>query len=364
MINVLMISSNLKTNGITSVILNYGLFHDDSRLNITVATGNPQKDSYIKQLNEKNIKVHLLINRKKHPIKYRRQLKKLIKENNFDIVHVHGNSSTMVLELAVAKKCGVKVRIAHCHNSQCKSMLRHKLLSPFFRKSYTHAFACSKLAGDWIFGEGKFEVLNNGINSEHYKFNSDARNSVRAELGVDKDIVIGHVGLFNDQKNHSFLLDAFEQLAKANGNVKLLLVGSGYNFDIIKSRVDASEYKDKVIFAGDSDRVPDLLSAMDVMVLPSKFEGLGLVLIEGQASGLNCIASDKVPLEANITGHIDYLPLNVSDWVNKLAEVQPTDTALREKVSAENALKIKQANYDIQANCKFLEDLYKKYINN
>lgn len=362
MIKVLMIGNNLKTNGITSVILNYGLFHNENELNISVATGNPRKDGYIKQLNEKNIQVYLLPNRKKHPFKYRRQLKKLIKENNFDIVHVHGNSSTMVLELSVAKKCRVKVRIAHCHNSTCKSMLRHKLLLPFFKKSYTHAFACSKLAGDWIFGEGKFEVLNNGIDTKKYEFSLDARNSVRAQLGLEDDTVIGHVGLFNDQKNHSFLLDAFEELLKTESGYKLLLVGSGYNFNAVKERVDSSDYKDKVILVGDSDRVPELLSAMDALVLPSKFEGLGLVLVEGQANGLNCIASDKVPLEANIAGKVDFVPLNISEWAQKMAEVQKADPLLRYGACAESATKIKEANYDIQTNYELLERLYKKYI--
>ena len=359
---LLMVGDNLDISGITSVILNYALFQNCEQLDISIATGSPQKDNYVKQLNEKNIKVYLLPKRKKHPIKYRKQLKKIIKANNFDIVHVHGNSATMVLELSVAKKCGVKVRIAHCHNSKCGSLIRHKLLLPFFKKSYTHAFACSKLAGDWIFGEGTFEVLNNGINTNRYKFDLQSRNNERIELGVENDIVIGHIGLFNDQKNHSFLLDVFEQLVLIKSNVKLLLVGSGQNFDLVKARVDSSGYKDKVIFAGVSDKIPQMLSAMDVLVLPSKFEGLPVVLIEGQASGLICMTSDCVTTEANITGNVDFLPLSVSEWAKKLSEVKQFDAALRANVSAESILKIKKANYDIQENCKALTSLYEKYL--
>lgn len=358
MINVLMISNNLDTNGMTSVILNYALNLDNSGLNISIATGSPQKESYVKQLNEKNIKVYLLPKRKKRPVKYRNQLKKLIKENDFDIVHVHGNSSTMVLELSAAKKYGVKGRIAHCHNSTCGSMLRHKLLLPFFKKSYTHAFACSKLAGDWIFGENNFTVINNCFNTQRFKFNEEARNSVRAEFGFKDKFVMGHIGRFNDQKNHPYLLKVFEKTAEQLNSAHLLLVGNGPDFDAVKALIDNHPYKERITVLGETDAPEDLYSAMDAFLLPSKHEGLGIVLLEAQISGLPCLASVAVPEDVVLGDDIKFLPIDEESiplWAENLSDCCKN---AKKRLEFFDLNKEKIGNFDIEKSAAKLQNIY------
>ena len=358
MINVLMISNNLDTNGMTSVLLNYALNLDLSQLNLSIATGSPQKEEYLKALNGKNIKVYLLPRRKKQPVKYRGELKKLIKSNRFDIVHVHGNSSTMVLELAVAKECGVKVRIAHCHNSTCGSMLRHKLLLPFFNRSYTHAFACSKLAGDWIFGENNFTVINNCFKTRRFEYDDKAREQIRAQLGVRGKFLIGHIGRFNNQKNHPYLLKIFEMTAKRLNDAYLLLVGNGPDFDAVKSLIDSHPYKDRIIVSGETDTPEQLYCAMDVFVLPSKHEGLGIVLLEAQISGLPCLASVAVPKDVILGDNIKFLPIDEDSiplWADNLSDCRK-NTGNRSEFININREKVE--SYDIEKSAVKLQNIY------
>lgn len=360
---ILMICNDMQVNGISTVILNYVRFLNRDKFQVEIAAGEPINAVYSEELSSKNIKFYRLPNRKKKTLKYRRFLKKIIKENNYDLVHVHGNSATMVLELSIAKKYKVPVRIAHCHNSKCGSILRHKILSMFFKKSYTAAFACSSAAGDWIFGKNNYFVINNGFVVENFKFDCDSRKRYRTELGLTTNYVIGHIGRFNDQKNHLYLIDAFEKIVKNCPTARLLLIGNGPDYEKIKAKISESSAKDNIILYGETNDACGLLSAMDIFAFPSKYEGLGIALLEAQISGLPCVASDVVPKDVVLGDSIKFLPIDeesISLWVEHLSKWQK-DEKSRSEFFDLNQEKIN--NFAIQRNVDKLQNIYIEITN-
>lgn len=269
-------------------------------------------------------------------IKYKRAVKNFFKEHHdYKVVHMHSSSKNYMI-LKYAKRYDIPIRIAHSHNIdfQTKNPLK-KSIGNIFKKPLikyaTDYFACSKIAGEWLFGKkivesDEFKVIHNAIDYDKFKYDDNIRNEIRRELGFKNlDIVIGHVGRFVTQKNHEFLLDIFIELCKKSNNYKLLLVGTGELENKIKEKVKKNNLEDKVIFVGFRDDANRLFSAMDIFCFPSLFEGLGLVLVEAQANGLSCFATEKtIPDEVRINQNFRFLPLEKEKWIEEIIAV---DTA-------------------------------------
>ncbi|MFA0336026.1 MULTISPECIES: glycosyltransferase family 1 protein [unclassified Vibrio] len=254
------------------------------------------------------------------------ELKRFFKERaaEYQVVHVHCNSLIYIAPLFEAKKYNIPCRIVHSHNTQGANFRFVKYIHKFnkirIKKLVTERFACSKLAGDWMFNDS-FKVINNAIDVNKFKFNLQDREQIRKEFGIHGKFVIGHIGRFVEQKNHEFLVNIFHEVAKLDNDAVLLLIGEGPLQSKIRSKVEIEGLSEKIIFADSRKDIPNLLSAMDVMVLPSNFEGLGIVLVEAQASGIKAITSkDVVPLEAKTTDLLEYLPLGapVQLWADKI----------------------------------------------
>jgi glycosyltransferase involved in cell wall biosynthesis len=257
--------------------------------------------------------------RKSNTIRYLRKLTQIIKTEKYDIVHAHGNSCTLAIELLAAKMGGCKVRIAHSHNTTCEHMRVHKLLRPIFEIACKGRFACGEEAGKWLFHRKPFTIIRNGIDLGMYERNEEIRSNTRTKLGVlDHEILLGHVGLFNYQKNHEFLIDVLEDLCKQEDKFKLVCIGEGENKNNIEAMVKRKGLEDEISFTGNVGNVSDYLQAMDCFLLPSRYEGLPYVLIEAQAAGLQCFVSDKVSKEANVSQNIGFIPLEISLWCNEI----------------------------------------------
>lgn len=357
-IKLAMIVDCLRLDGISAVIMNYCTHLDLDKFDITIVSGAPITPVHRKRCDEIGIRVVGLPVRKKEKLKYYIKLGRILKEGHFDICHVHGNSATSSVELVLAAIHGVPIRIMHCHNSRCQHESVHKVLVPVFKRLYTQAFACSALAGNWIFGEGKFKVLSNGFETEKFKFNIDKRNSYRSQLGLDGKFVIGHVGQINNQKNTEFSIKLFETVFAKDDSAYLLLVGNGRDKETYEEYVKNSACRNKIILYGESDDVPGILSAMDVFIFPSRYEGLGISVIEAQINGLPCIISDAVPRETQISENVVFLPIgeeNYKKWGNLINFYRGCETC-REKSYAENSSGID--NYDISHCAQILEDEY------
>ena len=362
MIRLLTISTTkFELDGITNVIMNYYRTMDKSDMQIDFVIPNIPRKDLKEEIKRNGGQIYVLGNRMRNPISYVRNLTKLIKERNYDIVHAHGNSCTLALEMYAAKKGGVNVRISHSHNTTCKYKIAHILLRKMFDAHRTHAFACGQKAGEWLYKEEPFEIVKNGIDIEKYRFNEEVRKVYRDKYNLNEKKVIGHVGHFSYQKNHEFLINVFSELYKMDDSYRLLLVGDGILKKEIEQMINNMHLSDMVIFTGKTPDVPQLMQAMDVMVLPSRYEGLPLTLIEAQAACLPCFVSDTVSNEVAITDLVNFISLDKPpvEWARIIdSYIYPNRKEKVDKVCN----RIIEQGYSIKDNAVVLKKLYKRYI--
>lgn len=294
------------------------------------------------------------------------EIRRIVKTVRYDCVHIHSDRAPTAYLCFLASRKYVNKVIFHAHNAQVKDntikLTLHKLLKKRLHGTQTIAMACSDDAAKWLFPKTviqkkQYIVLNNGIYTERFTFNSEVRDSVRTRLKIRSCFVIGHVGRFAYQKNHEFLIDVFVEIKKRLSNAVLLLIGGASGEDRVdetKKKVASLGLAKSVIFYGNTDRVNELYQAMDCFVFPSRYEGLGIAAIEAQAAGLKTLCSDRVPQEAKITDLCEYMVL--SDGPEKWAEKILTyvNGYERKDMSEE----IVAAGYDIKASAKQLENIY------
>jgi len=258
---------------------------------------------------------------------YHKELVSIFRREQYPIIHSHINTLS-VFPLFAAKRAGVPIRIAHSHSTAGRGEFARNTmkytLRPFSKVFATHYCACAKHAGKWLFGrsafnKGQVRVFPNAIDIESFRFSEQVRAEKRQELGLTDELVVGHVGRFMYQKNHRFLIEVFCELLKRKPNSVLLLVGQGPLMDEIKALTQEREIEDHVRFLGQRTDVAQLYQAIDLFLFPSFYEGLGLVCIEAQTSGLPCLASDQVPQEVSLFDAVRFLPLSAStvDWANE-----------------------------------------------
>ena len=309
----------------------------------------------------------------KNYFSYKKELSLFFDNNpNYSIIHSHLNALSSII-LSIAKNKNIPVRIAHSHlavessvlkkifqkNTDIKATIKDFIQSTIrsnVPKVATHYFACGEKAGNWLFGKknkSKITIINNAINASNFTYNNITSKKIREELKIKNKKVIGHVGRFNEQKNHFFLIKIFNEIHKRNKNVVLVLVGQGNLQSKIEEEVRRLSIEKYVYFLGVRDNIPELLQGFDIFLFPSLYEGLPVTLIEAQAAGLNIITSNTVTREVNLTNQITYLNLDkpIGFWA--------TEVLSKINYSRRNTLKeIKNAGYDIYENAKTLESFY------
>lgn len=347
--------------GVESVVMNYYRYIDRNEIQFDFICDEDSTNIPYEEIEKMGGKV-ILIPPYQKIIKYHKKLKQVLKDGNYKIVHSHINALS-VFSLFAAKCAGVPVRIAHSHSTsnkkEWKKNIIKNILRPFSRVFATDYMCCSELAGRWLFGNKEFDkgnvyILNNAIDVEKFKYDENVRKEVRKELEIDENtLVIGHVGRFVEQKNHRFLIDIFNEVHKENTNSILLLIGQGPLMAEIKDKVKKLGIEKSVIFLGQRNDANRLYQAMDVFVLPSLYEGLGIVLVEAQSAGLLCICSTNVPREANITNSVKFLKLDkILKWKEEILDVKIINTR------KSNVKLIKEHMYDISCESSKLKDLY------
>ena len=278
------------------------------------------------------------------------------------IVHGHVGSCAHIY-LKIAKKYGC-FTIAHSHNARPKISVR-SIAYRFFTYRTRHVadyfMSCGQKAGEYRFGKKitkdirRYHILNNGIDTNKFVYNVQVRNRIRKELGIgDSELLIGHIGRFQEQKNHKYLIGILKELVKYRNDVKLIMVGDGELRQKIENQVKADKLSEHVIFAGIRNDVNDLLQGMDCFVFPSFYEGLPVTVIEAQASGLPCIISENVTKEVNITDLVTYLPIakyNLPDWAAKIIK----ESRIQRRNTKEE---IVNAGYDVEETANWLQRFY------
>lgn len=356
MIRVLQVVTDMRCGGLETMLMNYYRQIDRTQVQFDFLVHRENEGEYSEEIKKLGGNIYHLPHLNPFSRYYKKALGMFFDSHpEYQIIHVHQDCLSSVI-LKVAKEHGVKTRIAHSHSSSQDKNIKYpiKLFYKRFIPRYaTNLFACSEEAGKWMFNGADFSVLNNAIDAERYIFNPQKRSEVRDSLGIASDeLLVGHVGRFSPVKNHDFLMDVFNEVQKKK-EAKLLLVGKGEMQEEIKEKAKKLGLENKVIFAGLRSDVPDLMQAMDVFVLPSLYEGLGIVAIEAQASGLPCVLSDAVPNEALLTDLVVKMSLNVSP--SKWSDVIDKHSEMIRKNTYDE---IRLAGYDIKDNSKKLQDYY------
>lgn len=263
-------------------------------------------------------------------ISYRKAVRDFFRQHHeFRVVQGH-MTSTAGIYLPIAKKYGIPVTVAHARNAGVVKGLKG-IATRFFRRGLAQkadcCFACSKLAGEDVFGkaameEGRVKIIYNAIDAAEFTYDPEVRLQVRERLGLKDELVIGHVGRFDYQKNHPYLIDIFAKLCEIRQNAVLLMLGEGPDEENIREKCRMLGIEDKVRFLGNQRRPQDYYQAMDIFLLPSFFEGLPGVLVEAQAAGLKCFVSDTVTREAAATDLVTYLSIEqpAGAWAEQIAE--------------------------------------------
>lgn len=351
--------------GVESVVMNYYRSIDRSKIQFDFICDDDSTDIPYEEIEKLGGRVILIPSYQK-VFKYHNKLKKVLKDGNYKIVHSHINTLS-VFSLWAAKSAKVPVRIAHSHSTtnkkEWKKNLLKQILRPFSKLFATDYMCCSELAGRWLFGNKEYDkgnvyLLNNAIDIDKFAYNEKIRKAKRKELNIKNDtLVVGHVGRFVEQKNHSFLIDIFSEIHKENEKSILLLVGQGPLENKIKEKVKLLGIEDSVKFLGQRDDVNKLYNVMDIFILPSLYEGLGMVLIEAQCASLPCITSTEVPEITKISNKIKYLNLkkNLKIWVKEINNY--IDNKDRKKSNTECH------NYDITTENTKLVDYYNSCLN-
>ena len=358
---VVMITSYFDRNGVTSQVMNYATNLNKNKFQVAIAAGEPYDIGYEKLCQENNIELCKLPRKQKNVYAYYRTIYSFLKKKKPDIVHVHGSSALITVELLVAMLAGVPVRISHSHNTTCSHPLLHETLKPFLKVVSNCYLACGELAGKWMYGDGAFKIIPNAFETNAFVLNSETRLSIRKKLGVSDNLVIGHIGKFNYQKNQNYLIRAFEKLSHKDGKAILLLVGNGPDLAEIRKQAQHTACADCIIFWGATENPEYLYSAMDVFALPSRFEGLPVVLLEAQISGLPCIVSDKVTREVDFG---DIIWKSIEDdpqiWADTILSMGQRTEVQRKQYRLQHVKQI--ARYDIKESAKLVENIYERQL--
>ena len=324
---ILHIIGRMNVGGAETFIMNVYRNIDREKVQFDFVVHTKEKCDYEDEIKALGGKIYRIEQLSKHPLKSMKQLRKIIIDNKdvYRTIHRHTDSAIVFTDLLIAKLAGIKNRYVHSHSDKTsKGSKIHRICRPILNILATRKFACGQQAGEWLFGKKQnFEIIQNGIDIEKYKFNKNIRDEVRKELNLkENDILIGHVGRFHRVKNHDFLIDIFYEVQKEI-NAKLVLVGTGELQDQIKEKVRKLGISDKVIFLGLRQDVNRIMQAMDIFLFPSLFEGLPLTLIEAQAAGLKILASDTITKKCNITGDITFISLEEDKdiWKRKILEI-------------------------------------------
>ena len=281
-------------------------------------------------------------------------------------VHLHANGlNTLFRVLMEAKRHHIPIRVLHSHNNgymyhyNIKQKLYERYVKTVMGKYVTDYFACSKEAGEWMFGNNKpFSVIQNAIDLEKFAYNEETCNRIRAELGIeDNQKLIGFAGSFNYQKDPLSLIDIFKEVYQKDASYRLVMLGKGKLFDAVQEKIGEYGFKEAVHCVGSKSNVHEYMQAMDLFLLPSRFEGFGIVLLEAQAAGMPCVTSkDVVSKSADITGNVQFVS-------KELAPTAWADAVLKTEIKRYDAKALFQnSDYNIDKLVKKMEDFYEELL--
>lgn len=352
--------------GVEAVIMNYYRNIDRTKIQFDFICDGDSTNIPYEEIEKLGGKI-ILIPPYQKILEYQKELQKILSDGKYTIVHSHINTLSL-FPLYAAKKAKVPIRIAHSHSTtnktEWKKNLMKEVLRPFSKVYATDYMCCSELAGRWLFGDkvydqGKVYLLNNAIDLDKFSYNEKIRNEKRKELNLrDDNLVIGHIGRFVAQKNHAFLIDIFKEIHKKNNKAILLLAGKGPLLEKTKAKVENLGLSEYVRFLGQRNDANELYQVFDVFLLPSLYEGLPVVGVEAQASGLLCVFSSDMTKEAKVLDSTTIMSLSNSpkEWADSILNKLENYKRINTKKEISNN------GFNIKEEATKLENKYKEFL--
>ena len=357
MIKVLQIVGGMDRGGIETLLMN--IFRNIDRKNIQfdfLMLDRKKEYAYEKEIKELGGNIYKITPRNINKKKYNEEFKTIVKQ--YSIVHIHTASAKCIYEVMLCKKMKVKIINIHSHSSNIvdkKKRWQHLCCKPFLGIMRVNRFACSRQAGEWLFGKRQVEIIKNGIATQKFQFNQKDRDDIRKQMNAENKIIVLNVGRLCAVKNQIFLINLFCKLTKIHEEIILWIVGEGEKKEELEKKVMENGLQDKVQLIGVREDVHKLMSAADIFAFPSLYEGLPLTLLEAQAAGLPCIISNTISKEAIISDLVFACELNSEKiWMDKFNEIIQQKSK-REK----NTEEIKKSGYDIISVAKQLQEIYR-----
>lgn len=344
-------------NGIAACIMNYYEYTVKHGYQIDFLLNRNIDSPYAETVKKNGSNIYTLPFDTNKPNKENWSYIKKIIDRRYDILHVNLSGLNALEALKAAKECGVKIRIYHAHNPKETSSLKARIRSfvyeiPSVWLANRYA-ACSSYAGDSLFGKKTYLVIKNPIDTRSFIYDETARKRLRETLEIEDKFVVGVVGRLTEQKNPFFIIDIFEKIKKYVDNAYLIWAGEGNLKTAVEKYVKRKNLMSSVKLLGIRDDVNKLYSAMDVFLLPSKFEGFGIVFVEAQMSGLQCYGSDKVPIDVQVSDNMHRIPLNksASEWCNEIIKNNGCVKSKRESLAG--------TGFEVEGLVESLVKLYK-----
>ncbi len=366
MLRVLHIVPNMHAAGLETLIMNMYRSIDRTKVQFDFLVHYTERFFYDDEIEQLGGKIHRLSFRNDGSlVKYLKDLDQFFKENKYEIVHGH-MESTACFYLYMANKYDVPVRIVHSHNTSTERTLKGILKRHILKYSTlfaNHYFACGELAGKYLYKDRAFTIVHNAVSFEKFRPDLIVRDKMRKKLDIEGNLVIGHIGRFNTQKNHKFLIDVFEKVMLKHPQSKLVLVGEGELEDEVRDLVIKKNLVNNVIFLGTRKDINSIYNMIDVFVLPSLFEGLPVVGVECQAAGCRAILSDKITDEIKLTSYIESCPIEgaeaVDKWVDGIVNNNHNESEIDYKLMRD---KLVNAGYEINQEAANLVSKYKQLL--
>lgn len=357
---ILFISQHLNRAGTEAFMMSVFRGIDHSRFQVDFLLYTQKETDYSREVESAGNNVWRVPSRRESPLGWYRKLNDFFKKhaNEYAAIHYCGNGLTAIAPIILAYAYKVPIRICHAHNSSSRGLhnkILHLTNRSIAKRLTTHHFACSTLAAKWFFGTSPATIIKNGIDTQRFAYNKQVREDMRKTMNItDSTTVIGHIGRFQKEKNHTFLLDIFAAYTKQHPDALLLLVGVGTLQNEIREKADILGLSNKVQFLGERPDVPQLLQAMDIFLMPSTFEGQPFVLIEAQCTGLPCLVSDVINRDICLTPNVSMLSLSqtAETWTTKI------NVILSSYLRHDESKTIKQKGYSINNTISYLECIY------
>lgn len=363
MISVLQVLPTLSVcGGVENYLMNYYRHMDPSRIRFTFAIHAEPDSVFVREIRERGDEVVVLPSFTLRNFgRIRREIDDLFRTHAFDAVHCH-QANAAWFYFKSAKKHGIRHRILHSHQASAADKWTHKLrnypLLAMGKRYATDFAACSRLAGDWLYGRKPYYVVNNAIEPAKFRFDPAVRRAARAELGLPEDaFVVGHLGRFCNQKNQGYLLEIFAEVLRREPGARLLLVGGGEQWDACRERAAALGIAAETVFTGVRTDTARMYNAMDVFVMPSLYEGLPVVGVEAQAASLCLLLADTITRETKVLPTTEFLPLRAGPaaWAERILAYRGTPRGDTEEA-------MRAAHFDIDTESDALASYYERVV--